>query len=110
MRMPLNEAQAVVAEFIDSVLLPAAGGGLRAFSVGFVGALAVRQTPAMVEQYAALGKSLGLVDGDGMLDVDTAIEEARKALAKSGPMTIGGYTVDGNDLDRLAEIMRRHSR
>lgn len=110
MRMPLNEAQAVVAEFVDSVLMPAAGGGLRAFSVGFVGALAARQTPTMVEQYLPFGKAIGLVDVDGMLDVDTAIEEARKALMKSGPMTIGGYTVDSTDLDRLAEIMRRHSR
>lgn len=110
MRIAPGNIAPVVSEYFDSVIMPSAmsAGGLKAFTVGFVGGLVARQTPSMVEQYLPMAKALGLVDSDGMLNIDLAYEEAEKALSKA-PLMIAGYRVDREDLNRIRDIARRYA-
>ena len=100
----------VVADYFDTVIMPSAmsQGGLKAFTTGFIGGLVARQTPSMVEQYAPMAKALGLVDEQGMLNVDLAYEEAEKALSKA-PFVVAGYRFDHEDLNKIRDIARKYS-
>lgn len=108
MKIAVGNVTPVVTEFFDQVIMPSAmqAGGLKAFTVGFVGGLVARQTPGMVEQYLPMAKSLGLVDEQGLLDIDLLHDEATKALSRS-PVVVAGYRVDQSDLDRIRDIARK---
>ena len=110
MRIAVGNITPVVTEYFDSVIMPSAmqAGGLKAFAVGFVGGLVSRQTPAMVEQYLPMAKALGLVDEQGLLNVDLAYEEADKALTKS-PFMVAGYRADREDLNKIRDIARKYA-
>ena len=110
MRIAVGNITPVVTEYFDSVIMPSAmqAGGLKAFAVGFVGGLVSRQTPAMVEQYLPMAKALGLVDEQGLFDVDLAYEEADKALTKS-PFVVAGYRADREDLNKIRDIARKYA-
>ena len=108
MKIAVGNVTPVVTEFFDQVIMPSAmqAGGLKAFAVGFIGGLVARQTPAMVDQYLPLAKSFGLVDENGLLDIDMLHDEATKALSRS-PLAVAGYRVDQSDLDRIRDIARK---
>ena len=110
MKIAAGNIAHVVSEYFDTVIMPSAmkAGGLKAFTTGFIGGLVARQTPAMVEQYLPMAKALGLVDEQGMLNVDLAFEEADKALSKS-PFVIAGYRADREDLMKILEISRKYA-
>lgn len=109
MKMPIGNLPAVVLEFAEEVLMPAASakGGILPFTVGIFAGLAAKQAPQMVAQYLPMLQALGVVDEQNRVDVDLIHEEAAKALAPH-PLTVAGYTVDAADLDKLREIMNRH--
>lgn len=109
MRMSIDYLPTVVGEFFDSVLVPSAQskGGMLAFSIGFLGGLTRRNTAQMVQEYLPLAKSLGVVDEQGMIDVDTLYSEASAAMEKGRP-TFFGYTFDQSDLDKLRDLMHKH--
>ena len=110
MRMPVSQIPTVIAEYFDSVLIPAANraGSLQAFSVGFIGGLVSKNSQQMVNQNLPLMKTLGLVDNENMLNVDLAYEEACKSISKM-PVIVGSYTADKADIDQIREIMRKYS-
>lgn len=110
MRMAVGNIPSVVSEYFETVLMPSAAsaGGLKAFTVGFLGGVVSRQTPSMVEQYLPTAKALGLVDSEGMLNIDTVYEEATKALSKSS-VIVAGYRVDQDDLNKMRDIARKYS-
>lgn len=110
MKVPVGNIANIVSEYFDAAIMPSAMqvGGVKAFATGFIGGLVARQTPAMVQQYMPLAKSLGLVDEQGMLNIDLAYEEAEKALSKA-PVVIGGYSVDRQDLVMIRDIARKYS-
>ena len=110
MKMSVGNVASVVSEYFETVLMPSAAqaGGIKAFTVGFLGGVVSRQTPAMVEQYLPTATAWGLVDSENMLDLDTVYEEATKALAKS-PVVVAGYRVDQNDINRMRDIARKYS-
>ena len=109
MKMPIGNAPQVVGEFFQSVLLPAAqkAGGMTPFLVGFVGGAVSRNATQLLEQCAPLGKALGLIDADNMVDVDLLHDCAVEALEKS-PLVVAGYRPDQEDLDKLRDIMSKY--
>ncbi len=109
MKMPIGNLSAVVLEFTDEVLMPAAQvrGGALPFTLSIVAGLAAKQAPQMAAQYVPALKALGVVDEQNRVDVDLLYGEAVKAL-EAHPLTVAGYTVDTGDLDKLREIMNRH--
>lgn len=110
MRVPVGHVPQIVAEYFDSVLMPAAlqSGGLRAFSVGFLGGIVTRNSAAMVDQYLPMAKSVGMVDEHNCIDLEMVYEEATKALHKA-PVVISGYRVDQSDLDNILNIARKYA-
>ena len=109
MKMPIGNLPAVIAEFAQQVLIPAAGkqGGSLPFAVGIISGLVAQRAPAMIEGYLPLLKSLGAVDEQNRIDVDLLYGEAAKNL-EAHPFSIGSYKPDKGDLDALKEIMNRH--
>lgn len=63
MKMPIGNLPAVVVEFTDEVLMPAAQvrGGALPFTLGIVAGLAAKQAPQMAAQYVPALKALGVV-------------------------------------------------
>lgn len=111
MRIQAGQVPAIVQEYFETVLMPAAnvtGGGLRAFAVGVVGGLVVRSVPQMLEQYKPIMTSLGMMDAEGMLFIDPLYEEATKALKKS-PVIVSGYRVEQADIDAIRDIAHKYS-
>lgn len=53
MKLPIGNAQAVVAEYFESVILPAASavGGMAPFAAGMAGGLIARRIPQLMEQF-----------------------------------------------------------
>ncbi len=109
MKMPIGNLSAVVVEFFEEALMPAASakGGALPFTVGIISGLAAKQAPQMAAQYVPALKALGVVDEQNRIDVDLLYGEAVKAL-EAHPLTVAGYTPDKADLDKLREIMNRH--
>ena len=109
MKMPIGNAQAVVAEYIESVLLPAASavGGVAPFTVGLAGGLIVRRVPQMMEQYAPTLRALGLLDEENRIDIDLLADEALKAIDRA-PVVVAGYRADRSDIEKLKALMERH--
>lgn len=110
MRVAVGYVPQIIAEYFDNVLMPTAlqSGGLRAFSVGFLGGVVSRNSAAMVEQYLPMAKSVGMVDEHNCINLDLVYEEASKALQKA-PVVISGYRVDQSDLDNLLNISRKYA-
>ena len=110
MKLAVGNLSPVVAEFFDGVLIPAAlqGGGLRAFTVGFLGGVVSRNVPSMVDQFLPMAKSVGVVDENNLIDLEMVYEEATKALRKA-PVVVSGYRVDQSDLDNLLNIARKYA-
>lgn len=96
MKMPIGNLPAVVVEFAQRVLIPAAEkqGGSLPFAVGIVSGLVAQRAPAMIEPYLPMLKSLGAVDEQNRIEAH--------------PFSIGPYKPDRSDLDALKEIMNRH--
>ena len=110
MKMPIGNAPAVITEYANSAIIPAAEkkGGLLPFAVGIAAGLVAKQAPAMIERYMSALKALGVVDDGNRLDVDLLRDEALKAL-EAHPVVIAGYSPDKTDIDALYEIMKRYS-
>ena len=109
MKMPIGNLSAVVLEFAEEVLMPAASakGGALPFTVGIISGLAAKQAPQMVAQYTPMLQALGVLDNQNCIDIDLLYEEASKALEKH-PFVIAGYRADKSDLDKLKTLMEKH--
>ena len=109
MKMAVGNLPQVVAEYFEAAILPAASraGGASPFVAGLAGGLIARQAPAMVGQYLPMMQALGIVDAQGNLDIDLLYDEAVKSLAQH-PLTIGGYSPNREDLDKIKAIMEKH--
>ena len=107
--MPIGNLPQVIAEYFESVILPAASaaGGVAPFAAGMVEGLVVRQAPAMAARYTPMLQALGVIDAEGKVDIDLLHEEAAKAIEKS-PFVIAGYKPDRGDIDRLKAIMEKY--
>ncbi len=109
MRMPIGNLPQVIAEYFESVILPAASkaGGVAPFAAGVIQGLVVRQAPAMAAQYLPALQALGVADAEGKIDIDLLHEEAAKAIEKS-PFVIAGYKPDKSDVDYLKSLMEKY--
>ena len=105
MKLPLGNLQAVVLEYLESVVLPAdsVAGGAAPFLVGMAGGLIARRVLAMAEQYAPALRALGVLDEVNRLDIDLLHQEACASLEKH-PVVVAGYKPGRGDLDKMKAI------
>jgi len=110
MKTPIGNVPAVILEFTQQVLIPAAErqGGLLPFTVGVGAGLFARQAPAMLSRHLDALKALGVVDDQNRIDADLLFEEASKNLEAHPVILPFGYKPDRADLDALRDIMNRH--
>ena len=109
-RVAIGNITAIVSDFIDQVLMPAAqkAGGMIPFTVGVVSGYVLRNVDGMVKQHINVAKSIGIVDNDNMIDVDMAYEVLSDSLSKS-PLIIANYKFAQDDLDTLHDIMLKYA-
>ena len=84
-RVAIGNITAIVSDFIDQVLMPAAqkAGGMIPFTVGVVSGYVLRNVDGMVKQHINVAKSIGIVDNDNMIDVDMAYEVLSDSLSST---------------------------
>ncbi len=109
MGTPIGNLPQVIAEFIDTVVLPAADkvGGATPYLVAFGKGLIARKASVMVDQYLPMMKTWGIVDAENKIDVDLLHEVATEALQKTSLVPFG-YKVDVGDIDKLRDILKKY--
>ena len=109
MKIPVGQISAVVAEYFNSVLMPAAAkaGGIMPFTVGMASVIAQRNTPVVIDKYLPPLTAIGLVDAENRLDIDAVYEAAVKSFEKN-PFTIAGYRPTREDFDAVKSIMQKY--
>ena len=108
MKIATGSLPQVVAEYFDSVVIPAANqaGGVVPFLTGLAAGLAARRVPELLNQYSDVLQALGVIN-QGMVDIDLLVDEAKASLEKH-PLVVGGYKVDVNDLDVIHSLLEKH--
>ncbi|MGE9985996.1 hypothetical protein [Desulfovibrio sp. SGI.169] len=107
MKIAPTDIATIYAGFVDNELAPKAVSGLQRFmAYGSVFVAQHRATeyfanPDLVAQL----KSIGVMDNDGMIDLDYTKEMASFAMQKSGgKVTVMGLILDQSDIDKLYQL------
>lgn len=106
MKLHSNKVPEVVSEFLLTRVISKAPTSASQFGFGFLVPYVAKASQDMLGQPWL--KSLGVVDADSMIDLDTARASAVNALDKAGgKVTLYGVTFDRSDIDALAEIANK---
>ena len=113
--MKLNEMQlySSINEFIDREIMPlgATMNLTEQFLFGFKMGIAKRKIQSVVKGY--LGKkelkTIGLVDENGYIDVETMYQSASDTMSQMKQLEIAGITFKENDLQKLYGIMQKYA-
>ena len=107
MSVTIEQVQAGIIKYIDTVMAPRADG-ITKFMIYFF----VPSIPKMLEQKIADFKSMNvmpeLFDADGNINLDEVYGRAKEAIKKSGKLFIPkiNYFADEQDLDMLYNIIK----
>lgn len=113
--MKLNEMQlySAINEFIEREIMPlGATMDLKGqFFFGFKIGIAKRKIQNVVKDFLSKPemKTLGLVDGNGYIDIDTMYQSASDVMGQMKQIEISGITFKENDLQKLYGIMQRYA-
>ena len=108
MKLRTNKIPEIVSEFLLTRVVAKAPTSAAQFGFGFLVPYVSRSAKRMAE--SPLLKSLGVVDAEGSIDLDTARNSAIEALGKAGgKVTMYGVTFDSTDIDALFEMARKYS-
>lgn len=108
MKLRTNKVPEIVSEFLLTRVVAKAPTSAAQFGFGFLVPYVSRSAQGMAEN--PLLKTLGVVDGEGSIDLDTARNSAIEALGKAGgKVTMYGVTFDSTDIDALFEMARKYS-
>ena len=109
--MKINHADipAIFAQFLDVAVAPKASGWQRfgAYAAAFV---MQARLPQIMEQYGPIMQMAGVLDEQGMIDIDLAHNLATYAMEKSGKVNVAGYLVDSSDVETIYQIAKGYAR
>ncbi len=106
MRIHSNKIPDIVSEFLLTRVIPKAPNSATQFGYGFLVPYVAKTAQDMAGN--TLLKSLGIIDAEGAIDLDTARTSANTALDKAGGrVTLYGVSFDRSDLDALFEIAQK---
>ena len=109
--MKINHADipAIFAQFLDVAVAPKASGWQRfgAYAAAFV---MQARLPQIMEQYGPIMQMAGVLDEQGMIDIDLAHNLATYAMEKSGKVNVAGYLVDSSDIEQIYQIAKSYAR
>jgi hypothetical protein len=109
MKMNHTDIPAVFAQFLDAAVIPKATGWQR-FGAGAAAFVVQHRLPQIMEQYGPVMKMAGVLDEQGMIDIDLAHNLAAYAMEKSGKVNVAGYLVDSSDVEQIYQIARAYAR
>lgn len=108
----IDKIEKGVANYLDGELMPQLqNNGLEKVIVGTVVSLAISRSGAIVAGYKdnKLVQMLGIMDGNGDVDVEVLAAELKKNIPKEGVKVdipiIGTMTFHKNDVDKLYEYI-----
>lgn len=109
MRINQTDIPAIFAQFLDVAVAPKASGWQKwgAYAAAFV---MQNRLPQIMEQYGAVMKMAGVLDDQGMIDLDLAHNLAAYATEKSGKVNVAGYLVDSSDVEQIYQIAKSYAR
>ena len=109
--MKINHADtpAIFAQFLDVAVAPKASGWQKfgAYAAAFV---MQARLPQIMEQYGPIMQMAGVLDEQGMIDIDLAHNLATYAMEKSGKVNVAGYLVDSSDVETIYQIAKGYAR
>lgn len=113
MKINAGQLYASINEFIDQAVIPlsASMNLTDQFLFGIKIGIARKKLEDVINTYINSGgaKTLGLVDENGYVDIDTIYQSACESISKVGHIDVGGITFKDSDLHMLYSIMQRHS-
>jgi hypothetical protein len=109
MRINHSDIPAIFAQYLDASIAPKASGWQKfgAYAAAFV---VQARLPQIMEQYGPVMKMAGVLDEQGMIDIDLAHNLAAYAMEKSGKVNVAGYLVDSSDVEQIYQIARAYAR
>ena len=109
MRINSTDIPAIFAQYLDASIAPKASGWQKfgAYAAAFV---VQARLPQIMEQYGPVMKMAGVLDEQGMIDIDLAHNLAAYAMEKSGKVNVAGYLVDSSDIEQIYQIAKGYAR
>lgn len=108
----IDKIEKGVANYLDGELMPQLqGNSLEKVLVGTAASLAIRRSGTIVAGYKdnKMVQMLGIMDGNGNVDVDVLADELKKNIPKEGVKVdipiIGTMTFHKDDVDKLYEYI-----
>lgn len=103
MFLPKDRIASALAAWIEREMIPHTNGLEKLLAYAAAISLAKRGEHVVESMSPALNL-LGLLDGDGRVDIDAARDLAREAFEKTGKIHALGFVFDAEDVDSLAAI------
>lgn len=107
----LNQIKLGVANYIEAEILPKIGGWQK-WVIGAAVSMALNRSDALYEQLRAnpVIQTLGVIDNDGYIDIDTLYGEVKKQAQKNSisfevPM-VGKLTLNETDVDKIYNYIK----
>lgn len=109
MRINSTDIPAIFAQYLDASIAPKASGWQKfgAYAAAFV---VQARLPQIMEQYGPVMQMAGVLDEQGMIDIDLAHNLAAYAMEKSGKVNVAGYLVDSSDVEQIYQIAKGYAR
>lgn len=110
MRLHTNKLPSVISEFLLARVVAKAPTSAAQFGFGFLVPYVSRATQTMLDRNRPMLTSLGIVDTDSMIDLESASSSAREALEKAGgKIEAFGLLFDRADLDAFSELANKYA-
>jgi hypothetical protein len=109
MKMNHKDIPAVFAQFLDTAIAPKATGWQRfgSYAAAFV---VQSRLPQIMEQYSHVMRMAGVLDEQGMIDIELAHNLSKYAMDKAGKVDVAGYLVDSSDVEQIYQIAKSYAR
>lgn len=109
MRVAVSNVSKILAEFINTEVVPKAENSLSKFGLALSSSYIASNAAGMLDQYMPLLKSIGIVDAQNFIDLDKAKEHAAKAMvACNNHVDVMGYIANSDDVVAIYNIAKRY--
>ena len=107
MKVNAIDIPAIMAQYIDSQVAPQATD-LQKFVVYSMMYAVNNKINDIVKQYAPVMKMVGIMDDNGVIDLEYTHNMARDAMDHAGKLNVMGFVMDSSDIESLYNIAQRY--
>lgn len=109
MKIAYTDIPLIMGEYLDSAYAPKASFNQKAFAYGLQ-FIATYRLPYFMENYEPIMKMAGVLNEDGLIDIDLANNIAKYAIEKSGKVELWGYFMDSSDIELIYSIAKKYGK